>query len=78
MALEFGVYTGWSLKTIAAARRGTEVYGFDSFKGLPEVYRPHVREGAFALDRLPEIDGAELVVGWFDETLPRFLAKRPA
>jgi hypothetical protein len=77
MALEFGVYTGRSLRMIAAARRGVEVFGFDSFKGLPEVYRPHVRDGAFALDRLPEIDGAELVVGWFDETLPWFMAEHP-
>lgn len=74
MALEFGVFKGRSLRIIAAARSG-EVYGFDSFKGLPEDYRSHVREGAFALDAVPEVPGAELVVGWFDDTLPGFLAE---
>lgn len=77
MALEFGVFAGRSLAVIAEARKGREVYGFDSFRGLPEVYRPHVREGAFALDRLPEVEGAELVVGWFEDTLPGFLARHP-
>jgi predicted O-methyltransferase YrrM len=73
MALEFGVFQGRSLAVIAGARRSRQVYGFDSFEGLPEDYRPHVRQGAFALDRLPRVEGAELVVGWFDDTLPGFL-----
>jgi predicted O-methyltransferase YrrM len=77
MALEFGVLRGRSLRIIAAARKGREVYGFDSFQGLPEDYRPHVREGTFAVDALPEVDGAELVVGWFDDTLPGFLEAHP-
>ncbi|CAM3529022.1 class I SAM-dependent methyltransferase [Kibdelosporangium persicum] len=74
MALEFGVFQGRSLKIIAAVRSG-DVYGFDSFKGLPEDFRSHVREGAFALDAVPEVPGAQLVVGWFDDTLPGFLAE---
>lgn len=73
MALEFGVFEGRSLAVIAEIRKRRGVYGFDSFQGLPEDYRPHVRQGAFALDRLPDVDGAELVIGWFDETLPSFL-----
>ncbi len=77
MALEFGVFTGRSLTMIAKARDGREVYGFDSFKGLPEDYRQHVRTGAFGLDAVPEVKGAELVVGWFDDTLPGFLAEHP-
>ena len=77
MALEFGVFEGRSLTVIAEARKGREVYGFDSFQGLPEDYRPHVRQGAFALDRMPAVEGAELVVGWFDDTLPGFLATHP-
>ncbi|RBY86541.1 class I SAM-dependent methyltransferase [Blastococcus sp. TF02A-30] len=75
MALEFGVFTGRSLAEIARARPGGRVYGFDSFRGLPEDYRPHVREGAFAVDRLPRVEGAELVVGLFADTLPGFLAE---
>lgn len=77
MALEFGVFQGRSLAVIAEARKSREVYGFDSFEGLPEDYRPHVRKGAFALDRLPRVEGAELVVGWFDDTLPGFLDTHP-
>jgi hypothetical protein len=77
MALEFGVWTGRSLRQIAEARGGREVYGFDSFEGLPEDYLPHVPAGSFALDVRPQVDGAELVVGWFDRTLPGFLAAHP-
>lgn len=77
MALEFGVFEGRSLAVIAESRGPGPVYGFDSFEGLPEDYRPHVRSGAFAVDRLPHVDGAELVIGWFDQTLPGFLAAHP-
>jgi predicted O-methyltransferase YrrM len=74
MALEFGVYSGSTLRVIAAEREG-EVYGFDSFEGLPENWRSTFEAGTFAVDALPDVPGAELVVGWFDETLPRFLAE---
>lgn len=77
MALEFGVFSGQTLKVIADARGGTDVYGFDSFKGLPEAWRSGFPAGAFGVDAVPEVPGAELVVGWFDETLPRFLAEKP-
>jgi predicted O-methyltransferase YrrM len=77
LALEFGVFRGSSLQVIAEGRGGRDVYGFDSFQGLPEDYRPHVRAGAFATDGLPEVAGAELVVGWFQDTLPGFLAAHP-
>ncbi|MDP5182780.1 class I SAM-dependent methyltransferase [Blastococcus sp. BMG 814] len=77
MALEFGVFEGRSLEVVAAGRGRREVYGFDSFEGLPEDYRPHVRTGAFAVGSLPDVEGAELVVGWFGETLPGFLATHP-
>ncbi|KAH9998192.1 hypothetical protein F4779DRAFT_605857 [Xylariaceae sp. FL0662B] len=76
MALEFGVYSGASLRHIAAERAG-EVYGFDSFKGLPETWRSTFDVGAFAVDAPPEVPGAELVVGRFDKTLPHFLAEHP-
>lgn len=77
MALEFGVFEGRSLEVIAGQRERRDVYGFDSFEGLPEDYRPHVRTGAFAVGALPDVEGAELVVGWFEETLPGFLATHP-
>ena len=77
LALEFGVFRGSSLEVIAEGRGRHDVYGFDSFQGLPEDYRPHVRAGAFATDGLPDVTGAELVVGWFQDTLPGFLAAHP-
>ncbi|MCZ2859584.1 class I SAM-dependent methyltransferase [Blastococcus sp. VKM Ac-2987] len=77
LALEFGVFEGRSLEVIAERRARQRVYGFDSFVGLPEDYRPHVRTGAFAVGALPDVLGAELVVGWFEDTLPGFLAAHP-
>lgn len=80
MALEFGVYTGTTLKIIATARteRGdTGVFGFDSFEGLPSDWRSGFPAGHFNVDGLPDVPGAELVVGWFDDTLPKFLEEHP-
>ncbi len=78
MALEFGVWTGQTLKIITEARGGKEVYGFDSFEGLPEDWRTGFPSRTFGVDGpLPEVPGAELVVGWFDDTLPGFLTEHP-
>jgi len=77
MALEFGVYTGTTLKIIATARPGGRVYGFDSFEGLPEHWRAGFAVGTFATETVPDVPGAELVVGWFDDVLPRFLENHP-
>lgn len=77
MALEFGVYSGQTLKVIVEARDGRDVYGFDSFEGLPEDWRTGFPTGAFSVDGLPDVPGAELVVGWFDDVLPGFLADHP-
>lgn len=81
MALEFGVFSGRTLGVIARARRSREVYGFDSFEGLPENWRVGFPAGTFGGDMLPagvpRVRGAELVPGWFDETLPRFLEEHP-
>lgn len=77
--VEFGVYKGRSLKIIAEHYAPKAVYGFDSFEGLPddwEVSDGNVYEkGRFSLEgNLPEVpDNAELVVGWFNETLEGWL-----
>lgn len=80
--LEFGVAGGKTLTAISAAAKalgsdgpGT-VYGFDSFEGLPEQWRVGFNAGKFSRGGVsPEISGdnVELVVGWFDDTVPRFL-----
>jgi predicted O-methyltransferase YrrM len=74
MALEFGVWSGTTLSVIAQARDG-EVYGFDSFQGLPEDWRTGFPAGIFESHGLPDVPGAELVVGMFADTLPAFLDK---
>ncbi|HEY2205838.1 MAG TPA: class I SAM-dependent methyltransferase [Pseudonocardia sp.] len=76
MALEFGVFTGTTLKVIASACPEREVYGFDSFDGLPEDWRLGFTAGAFHAEP-PEVPGAELVVGLFSDTLPGFLREHP-
>ena len=71
LTLEFGVYQGLTLERIAARRK--PAHGFDSFEGLPEDWRPGYDKGAFATEP-PRIEGVELHIGWFDDTLPKFLA----
>lgn len=77
MALEFGVYTGTTLKIIAKAREGRLVFGFDSFDGLPEHWRSGFAAETFALDAPPVVPGAELVQGLFDQVLAGFLEDHP-
>ena len=75
--LEFGVHTGGTLKVIVEHAPTDRVFGFDSFEGLPEDWRAHFTAGHFALEKLPDVPGAELVPGWFDEVLPGFLEQHP-
>jgi predicted O-methyltransferase YrrM len=76
LALEFGVYTGTTLAIIADGRTG-DVYGFDSFQGLPSAWRPGFPEGTFGVPDPPHVPGADLVVGLFADVLPGFLAEHP-
>lgn len=75
--LEFGVATGGTLEIISRAVPDQTVYGFDSFDGLPEFWRPGYDAGLFKTEQLPQVEGAELVVGLFDDTLPGFLEQHP-
>ncbi|CCH30430.1 TylF/MycF/NovP-related O-methyltransferase [Actinosynnema sp. NPDC047251] len=77
LAMEFGVYKGTTLKIIAETRGGQDVYGFDSFEGLPEDWRPKRPAGWFRNENIPDVPGAEIVPGWFDDTLPKFMAEHP-
>lgn len=56
--------------------RGT-VYGLDSFAGLPETWRTDFEAGTFAVDELPEVQHARLVVDLFEDTLPGWVAQHP-
>jgi len=72
--VEFGVYKGDSINFIATKAATKNIYGFDSFEGLPESWGPAAK-GAF--DRggqLPDVkENVTLYKGWFDETIDQFL-----
>ncbi|MGH3675006.1 MAG: class I SAM-dependent methyltransferase [Mycobacterium sp.] len=76
LALEFGVATGTTLKIIAdAVLSDRTVVGFDVFTGLPETWRTGFPAGEFAQQEVPDIPGAQLIVGMFEDELPGFLAR---
>ena len=76
LALEFGVATGTTLKIIAdAVASDRTVVGFDVFTGLPEAWRTGFPTGEFAQPEVPTVSGAEVVLGLFEDELPRFLAR---
>jgi hypothetical protein len=77
LILEFGVATGRTINQIASLT-DDRVYGFDSFNGLPEDWRPGILKGEFKQEQLPDVrDNVELVVGLFDDTLDKFLEEHP-
>lgn len=76
LVLEFGVAKGASLRNLAARTR-RQVHGFDSFGGLPEDWAgTKEKAGAFTQKgKLPKVPpNAVLHPGWFEQTLPPFLA----
>ncbi len=78
--LEFGVFKGGTIRRIARRRPNQAIDGFDSFEGLPEGWAGHnLAAGTFSTEgRLPRVPAnVTLHKGWFDETLPRWLAQNP-
>jgi hypothetical protein len=78
--LEFGVFSGTTINTLAKARPDLHFHGFDSFEGLPEDWdmgQKNVKAEAF--DRkgeLPEVeDNVTLWKGWFDDTVLKWIGK---
>ena len=76
LTLECGVYFGRSLGLIAERTDGA-VHGFDSFEGLPEAWSAAEGPGAYSTGgRMPEVAAnVTLHAGWFQDTLPPFLAQ---
>jgi hypothetical protein len=74
--LEFGVYKGNSINRLAKIKPNVTFYGFDSFVGLPEHWRPGVRRGAFSIGgELPAVrTNVKLIRGFYADTLPAFVA----
>lgn len=79
LMIECGVADGASLRHLAKVTTRT-LYGFDSFEGLPEHWAgTFERKGKFGRGgALPEVPAnVTLHKGWFDQTLPAFLAAHP-
>jgi hypothetical protein len=75
--LEFGVRTGSTINYISTRKAGETIYGFDSFEGLPEAWHGFLGgKGTFAREDLPIVNpNVQLVKGWFEDTLPGFVAE---
>ena len=79
LVLEFGVWTGRTINTIAErVGRSRTVHGFDSFEGLPEDWYGAYKEGTFHTGgKLPKVrSNVVLHKGWFDKTLPDFASSQ--
>jgi hypothetical protein len=78
--LEFGVFTGGTIRHIARRIGGRVIHGFDSFEGFPEAWSGF-RLGRLAFDvkgRLPRVPAnVRLHQGYFDTSLPQWLAENP-
>lgn len=90
MWLEFGVWTGYSIKRIAEFRQHhrkqhtsahASVFGFDWFHGLPTYWTQGHPKGRFDLNGVPPSLSKDLGIRWvnglFNDTLPAFLRQRP-
>ena len=73
LKVEFGVFSGATINHIALNIEDA-VFGFDSFKGLPEDWRHGFDKGMFLMENLPKVrDNVQLVVGLFSDTLTEFM-----
>src|SRR4051812_30182595 len=78
--LEFGVYTGGTIRFMAKRVGSKLIHGFDSFEGLPEAWGGFsLGQRAFDLKgRLPRVPGNVILhPGWFDQTLSHWLSANP-
>lgn len=78
VCMEFGVWQGFWISTLARAFPCKRFIGFDSFEGLPEDWSTR-KKGHFDLGgELPSVpSNVDLVKGWFSESLPMWLAANP-
>jgi methyltransferase family protein len=78
--LEFGVFTGGTIRFMARRVRNGIFHGFDSFEGLPEAWAGfNLGRSAFNRHgRLPRVPAnVRLYPGWFHQTLPQWLESNP-
>jgi len=70
---EFGVRNGHTINLLATLFPDRVLYGFDSFKGIPEGWNNEPAGSYTTGGRLPKVaPNVTLVDGWFDATLPGF------
>lgn len=72
--LEFGVWNGHTINIVGKKLKKWNIYGFDSFEGLPEKWRDGYEPGFFSTNgKLPKVPkNVNLVKGWFDVTIPEW------
>lgn len=75
--LEFGVYQGHTINLIANYFYNKNIYGFDSFDGLPEDWFGFDCDTEkFKVAKLPKVrENVKLIQGWFNDTLQDFLTQ---
>ena len=77
--LEFGVYSGTSIKFFSKYLKKNNIYGFDSFEGLKEHwFGTTVVKGTFDLkNKIPSLPKNVIpVAGWIQDTLQTFLNEK--
>lgn len=80
LCLEFGVWNGLTISYINEKLPNWNIYGFDSFEGLPESWNrsddSRYIKGYFSLNGQPPIlhNNINIVKGWFDITLPDWIS----
>ena len=73
LVLEFGVRYGVSTRWIAAGSGGRTVHGFDSFEGLPEMWRDQPKGAYSTHGERPDLPpNVALHPGLFEDALPAF------
>jgi hypothetical protein len=80
--VELGVFKGETLNFIAGRQQRNKIYGFDSFKGLPEKWQHKnnmfKEKGRWAVNKLPEVrENITLIKGLFKDSIPQWKNKKP-
>jgi hypothetical protein len=77
--LEFGVYKGGTLTQLRNDLDDSyELFGFDSFEGLPEDWTgTNCKKGGLSTEGfIPTIQGVKMFPGWFTETIPEYVKEK--
>jgi hypothetical protein len=78
--MEFGVFSGGTLRYMARLLPDKSFHGFDSFEGLPEAWGGFgLGRAAFSVEgKLPKVPkNVALFKGWFSDTIPPWKEKFP-